>query len=166
MPYVRCMKRCYECGDDKPLSEFNRNATRPDGLQTRCRSCQKLSSQRYYQTNRERMCRQISAARSRRRDDLRDFVWAYLLEHPCVDCGEPDPWALDFDHVTGKKVMTVSTLVMRAYSLTALKAEIAKCVVRCSPCHRKRTAVQFGWRMGRSRIDRALLAQLDRAPSS
>lgn len=62
----------------------------------------------------------------------------------CVDCGESDPVVLDFDHVEGEKVASVSKL-FRAASKERIQAELAKCEVRCSNCHRKRTAQQFGW---------------------
>jgi hypothetical protein len=35
----RIEKRCPRCGKTKPLSEFNRNRTRADGVQQYCRAC-------------------------------------------------------------------------------------------------------------------------------
>jgi hypothetical protein len=72
------------------------------------------------------------------------FIRNSLLSHPCVDCGEADPIVLDFDHVTGKKRKGVSDLAGQGFNIEALKAEIAKCVVRCANCHRRRTAKQLG----------------------
>jgi hypothetical protein len=53
---------------------------------------------------------------------------------------------LEFDHVRGDKLNSVSVL---AYSLGAslkrIQTEIDKCEVRCANCHRRKTARQFGW---------------------
>lgn len=40
------MKRCYSCGMLKPTSEFSRDHSKPDGLQSGCKSCRKESSER------------------------------------------------------------------------------------------------------------------------
>ena len=69
----------------------------------------------------------------------------YLKEHPCVDCGETDPVVLEFDHLSDK-LYDVSKL--QTNSLSTLKKEIAKCAVRCANCHKRKTAIQFGWYKG------------------
>ena len=52
----------------------------------------------------------------------------------CKDCGYcENPLALQFDHVRGEKLGSVST--MYTGSLDKLMAEIAKCDVRCANCH-------------------------------
>jgi hypothetical protein len=84
--------------------------------------------------------------RYRRRN--REFIDAYLASHPCVDCGLDDPVVLEFDHVTGSKRAALSVLVRSAATIATLNAEIAKCVVRCANCHRRRTAQS--WRKGSS----------------
>jgi hypothetical protein len=74
---------------------------------------------------------------------------AFLLEvldgSSCIDCGEDDPIVLDFDHI-GDKRANVSRLALGC-SLAVLQAEIARCEVRCSNCHRLRTlATRGSWR--------------------
>jgi hypothetical protein len=64
---------------------------------------------------------------------------AYLLEHPCVDCGEADPVVLEFDHMRDK-VKAVSVLLSNGHEWKQILAEIEKCEVRCANCHRRRTA--------------------------
>lgn len=72
-------------------------------------------------------------------------VFDYLLEHPCVDCGEPDPVVLDFDHrVPGEKSFNICVRRLDT-GWDKIKAEIDKCDVRCANCHRRRTARQFDW---------------------
>lgn len=33
------IKHCNKCGKDKPISEFGKNKSRKDGLQTMCKKC-------------------------------------------------------------------------------------------------------------------------------
>jgi hypothetical protein len=66
------------------------------------------------------------------------YVLDYLQKHPCVDCGERDVVVLDFDHVRGKKVATISRLIKNG-NIKDIKLEIAKCVVRCSNDHHRKT---------------------------
>jgi hypothetical protein len=68
----------------------------------------------------------------------RMYVDRYLLEHPCVDCGYPDPRALEFDHVRGKKSFEISVAISRGLPLIEIMNEIEKCDVRCANCHRIR----------------------------
>lgn len=79
-------------------------------------------------------------------DKVRRRRWLieYWQQHPCVDCGEADPVVLEFDHVRDVKAFNVS----RGFYSKGWKhvlAEIEKCDSRCSNCHKRRTAKQFGW---------------------
>jgi len=53
----------------------------------------------------------------------------------CVDCGERDPVVLDFHHLHGKTFN-----INRAYqcSIKRILEELAKCVLLCANCHRRR----------------------------
>jgi|ERR1017187_1021005 hypothetical protein len=61
------------------------------------------------------------------------------LESGCVDCGyNAYAVALDFDHLPGfVKLFAISGSASRSWDLVL--AEIAKCEVVCSNCHRVRT---------------------------
>ena len=64
------------------------------------------------------------------------LVWlgVYKIMCGCVDCGyRDDPRALQFDHVRGVKMKSVSAMI--TCSLEHLIAEIEKCEIRCSNCH-------------------------------
>ncbi len=76
-----------------------------------------------------------------RRRRLRAENRALLIELksvPCADCGIRYPhYVMDFDHVRGVKAGNVS--LMKAEGQAKLLAEVAKCDVVCSNCHRERT---------------------------
>ena len=76
----------------------------------------------------------------------RELLWKYLIDHPCVDCGEADIVVLDFDHRDpAAKTANVSAMVAKGWSWPTIAAEIAKCDVVCSNDHRRRTARSQGW---------------------
>lgn len=41
------MKYCHKCQNWKQSDEFNKNSLKPDGLQSQCRECQKISNRAY-----------------------------------------------------------------------------------------------------------------------
>ncbi len=69
------------------------------------------------------------------------FLKAYFKKNPCKDCGESNIIVLDFDHVNPKlKKFNVSTMIIHDMSMEKIQKEIDKCEVRCSNCHRIKTA--------------------------
>lgn len=74
-----------------------------------------------------------------RRAKLDILVQDYLKAHPCLDCGETDPIVLDFDHRNpADKIAEVSDLVAGGRAESLILAEMEKCDIRCSNCHRRR----------------------------
>jgi hypothetical protein len=71
----------------------------------------------------------------------------YLLEHPCIDCGETDLRVLDFDHRDPSiKSYNIGRLTNGSHcSWKKILTEISKCDVRCSNCHRKKTIGNPEW---------------------
>lgn len=143
------MKVCSTCRRSLPIVAFNRRTASPDRLQAVCRECNAARSRRYYAENldkhRAAVARQVARARALNLHR----IGAYLLEHPCVDCGEGDLRVLDFDHRDGsEKLAEVMKLAKAAYSWERVAAEIAKCDVRCRNCHAKVTYERMGenWR--------------------
>lgn len=91
-------------------------------------------NRRYYEKNPEVYRLRAVAQRAR---NLAHVVAA--KDKPCLDCGNRYPhYVMDFDHVRGEKIGDVSAL-MRNASIAKIDAEIAKCDLVCSNCHRERT---------------------------
>lgn len=64
---------------------------------------------------------------------------------PCADCDIQYPWfVMDLDHVRGKKKFNLSQAAAKCYAISTVEAEIAKCEVVCSNCHRIRTYARMG----------------------
>ena len=137
------MKRCVACREIKTLANFNKNKARCDGLQQRCRPCDNARSRAYHHgPNKARHLATIRRNLQARRRILRAIVSEHLRSHPCVDCGFSDVRALDFDHLRDKEGC-ISAWVRYAYvSVERLRAEMAKCEIRCSNCHRIVTCVR------------------------
>lgn len=84
----------------------------------------------------------------KQQDVIQKLVVDHLLQNPCVDCGEPDLLVLEFDHVRGKKLASISDLMAGKHSYDKVVNEISKCEVRCCNCHARKTAKQLGyWRL-------------------
>lgn len=144
-------KPCTKCGETKVKTEFGSNKSKKDGLQTWCRLCVKTYNKTYYVNTPERNDQRI-AWKVKNIPLLQDYVWNYLLENPCVDCGEADPIVLEFDHLSDKK-FNIGDYIHKDGNLDKLKLEIDKCEVRCANCHRKITAERGShWRYERSMI--------------
>ncbi len=134
-------KRCNVCRQDLPLEAFARRTASPDGRQPRCRGCWAA----WYLANKDGHVAEVRRRNAVRTAENRRRLTAYLLENPCVDCGEADLRVLDLDHRDrALKRDVVSRLVFRAPWETVAR-ELALCDVRCANCHRRRTAQQLGW---------------------
>ena len=99
---------------------------------------QKRYFKKWYKENRAKHIATCSANRDKQVKKNQLLIILYLIEHPCVDCGETDIVVLQFDHVHGKKRNDVGSMMM--FPSVKLFKEIAKCDVRCANCHVKRTA--------------------------
>lgn len=145
------MRTCYMCGETKPETEFAFADMAKGTRQRHCRTCQASYRRAHYLANGEDYIRREVARINAYRTENRALMLAYLLAHPCVDCGRTNPVMLDFDHRDpSTKKGNVSELAMRKPWRLVL-VEIAKCDVRCANCHLRRTAQQFNWRKVLSR---------------
>lgn len=157
------MKTCTRCGETKALDQFPPvRRSEPETLQPWCRGCFSEANKRNYWRNPERERARVLLLKTRKREENRRRAIEFLLAHPCVDCGEKDIVALQFDHLRDKK-FNVSTMIANGSSWKRIEAEIAKCVVRCANCHRLKTAE--AWRLsGAVEIERDFAALARIAP--
>jgi len=121
-------RTCQKCHEDRPLEMFyvDLEARKSSKLgrpwKHHCRICHRAYLEEYRKP----------------RVDYSDTV---KMERGCADCGirSDHPEIYDFDHRPGEiKAKSVATLLTSG-SFEAFKAEIDKCDVVCSNCHRIRT---------------------------
>lgn len=136
---------CTSCGEEKPLDEFGFRNKKKGIRHLRCKACTRAYNRQHYQDNKQYYKKKARRWDTKQRDKARYYVTEYLLEHPCVDCGETDPLVLDFDHVRDKKRYNISNMIRLLFSIEEIKKEIAKCEVRCANCHRIKTAKEENW---------------------
>ena len=139
-------KRCCRCGEFKDACEFNFKDRAVDRRHTFCRECQHAWNRAHYERNKATYianAHRNSAAYWA--ENLRRII-EYLHDHPCVDCGETDLVVLEFDHREGSNKRLAVSAMLRNYSWPQIESEVAKCDVRCANDHRRRTALQLGWR--------------------
>jgi L-lysine 2,3-aminomutase len=104
----------------------------------------KAYAKEHYKKNKPQYLSRAKKFTKNNRKAVRDWVWTYYTEHPCVDCGASDPLVLQFDHLRDKK-FSIADGVNRSFSLEVLKAEVEKCEVRCANCHQRKTSLERGW---------------------
>jgi hypothetical protein len=142
------LKTCVTCGESRHEVEFAFRYQRLDHRWGTCKECQKKQRKAWYERNKETHIANVNNNRKNLIQKGQQYVWDYLLLHPCVECGETDPVVLEFDHVRGEKRMAVGDLARLGYGVETIKVEIAKCEVRCANCHRRKTHSERGWFRG------------------
>ena len=139
---------CSMCKKEKGIEEFrlrNRFTTR---RQSYCIECGSRMGKNWYEENKERHVENVMANTKNAKQSAREFVYEYLLTHPCSECGEADPRVLEF-HRVGTKTWEIGRMIAQGYGVDAISAEISQCMVLCANCHRRLTAKENRWFKGR-----------------
>lgn len=139
------LRRCSRCGEFKAVDEFpiKNKAT---GLRSAwCRSCRRAYGKEHYGQNKPTYLARAKRRREIELPRIKRIIDDYLRSHPCVDCGESNLAVLDFDHRDRSLKRGIVSRLARDCAADTVRAEIAKCDVRCANCHRRRTAQQFNW---------------------
>lgn len=139
------MKICTKCGSSKELSEFNFKIKSKNTYSPHCRDCSKQYVRGHYLENRNYYLAKAKLRNSAVRLEIKSYIRDYLKKHECIDCGESDPIVLEFDHVNSDKLFNISEMAREKFAIKKVEEEIKKCEVRCANCHRRKTALQFGW---------------------
>ena len=133
------MRTCTRCTLEKPDEDFYRVKASKSGFDTWCKQCKNKASIDWAKKNTERSKENVGKYLKKRQTKRREVLNS-LKSVPCSDCGNSfPPYCMDFDHVPerGEKLGAVAT--MWSYGEETFLAEINKCDVVCSNCHRIRT---------------------------
>ena len=101
-------KRCSSCGEEKPITEFNRNRAMRDGYQNQCRSCNKASAtkarkrnpQVYRDAERRRFLRTTYGITADQYDEMLTAQGGVCAICGCT-CSSGRRLAVDHNHSTG-----------------------------------------------------------------
>lgn len=135
---------CTKCRLFKSLDYFGKpKISRPHSW---CLNCRSLKAKEHYQKNTHyyKNRDKTKIRNSRAIMARRKFVLDILSLSKCKDCGERNPFVLQFDHVRGEKCFSISGGISKK-SLENLKQEISKCDIRCANCHILKTAKERNW---------------------
>jgi hypothetical protein len=92
-------------------------------------------SRRWYVRHKSEAIDRVSARRQR----IKEWFRQYKETLECFECGEDDSVCLDFHHEDrNQKDDCVCVMVGNGNSKERILSEVAKCVVLCANCHRKR----------------------------
>lgn len=144
--------RCKTCLNAYALANRDRRSGTNKSWRLANLGLVKSRAKTWYESNRVRV---LAAAKTRyTKAERAEFARRYTKERkafidslkagkPCVDCARNLPLVcMDFDHVRGEKVASVSQMVSCAEA--SILAEVAKCDLVCANCHRVRTEQRRG----------------------
>lgn len=96
----------------------------------------KKASRQYYDRNIDAVKKRTKAAKK----EALGLVASIKASNPCLDCGLIHHFfQMDFDHVRGKKRLSLGAAVQKGWAEDTLWIEIFKCDLVCANCHRGRT---------------------------
>lgn len=144
------VKVCYQCKKELEIISFSKKKTNKDGLSSNCKECNKINCRAHYAINKKTQIKQILASRKNRKIKRCLELIEYFKNNPCKDCGETDPLVLEFDHrIPSEKSFNISDALGKLTAWALIQKEMVKCDVRCSNCHKRKTAKDQNWHMYR-----------------
>lgn len=152
-------KKCTKCKQILNRNEFNWRIKNVR-LASHCKTCSREYVRQHYYKNKNYYLNKARNRNLKVKQEIYEYLGKYFQSHPCIDCNETNILVLEFDHIDkNDKVSDISRILRNRLTLTEVKKEITKCVVRCANCHRIKTAREDkSWR-----LKFAPVAQLDRA---
>ena len=112
------MKKCATCKIEKDEEEFNWRYKALGMRHPTCRECMHEFNKTYFEGDaKEKHLQQVQERKHAAREVAREYVWNYLSNHPCTQCGEPNPVVLEFHHEHGKEY-PVSAMVNGGYPIS------------------------------------------------
>jgi hypothetical protein len=101
-------KHCNGCNQDRDIEDFNLKDRTKATRQASCRFCIAAYGREHYKNNKQVYIDKAKSRNKRISKENRTKLFAYLSQHPCVDCSETDPYVLEFDHVRGGRNQKIS----------------------------------------------------------
>jgi hypothetical protein len=126
---------CTNCGLKKDLEDFSVNKNVSIGKGRICKKCNSKAVIYY----RNRKYGEPKPSPRNGKLICKDFLYSYLKQHPCCGCTEGDFYVLEFDHVRGVKLASISVIASNMRNIILLRKELPKCDVVCRNCHKLRT---------------------------
>lgn len=127
-------KKCNQCKEIKPLTEYYKQLTCKFGVTPVCKSCTKKKHKQWKLENKERSKLYF---RERKRFFKQRIV--DTLGGKCFDCGLVDlPVVYDVHHLN-PQLKDQGLAELCSYSWDRIQKELdSGCILLCSNCHRKR----------------------------
>jgi hypothetical protein len=132
-------KVCLDCKIEKSLSEFHVRNKNKGTLNVFCKECACKRQKIWYETHKERHLIHVNESRERRAIYLKKYIKRIKLFFGCSVCGyKKCASSLDFHHmIESDKLINISKVVNRLWTMKKTKKEIRKCVLLCKNCHQE-----------------------------
>jgi hypothetical protein len=102
---VSKIKHCGGCGQDKPLSAFNKRSGTKSGVQSRCKECQVKSATKWAKDNPAEHSAAYARYRRKSLYGVTEEQFQAMLKgqnNACGICKKVKPLGVDHNHTTGK----------------------------------------------------------------
>lgn len=112
-------KRCPDCGEVKPFSEYNKHGAHKDGLQSSCKECEKRYKKKYRENNKDKVRGYRQTYYKKNKDKKLDYEARYCrcVKHPSCPavggCGAE--FVIFVCPICGKEFRKLKSTVDRAY---------------------------------------------------
>lgn len=152
--YMEDVFECVACKETKNKSEFYKRTSRPKGVSSNCKLCEKKRYNNYVKHNKEKRVTITNNWKSNNPEKVKAYWRKYnketseklsailrpLKDKPCMDCNQSYPYyVMDFDHRDPSTKVACVGHIHKFRTEEKLLKEIEKCDLVCSNCHRVRT---------------------------